>query len=219
MFLDLMVVDLGPPSVARAALSASGFAELEEFLTISRHDEPILAMDYDRRGLLSPDFIRNTALDGLLARQDGLPVALRGANLLMDLSSGVPEPAAYVIVRTDRRLGFDPIAEWELAVRALRAHGSFRLDIGSPDFTILSQSPDRFFAAPAAAVRRPVWVEALLERHVDLAVLGVGQSAVAVFKRFAALRLVTLTGVIVFIGWWEQGQLSIVTPLAALRAG
>ncbi|MFT4794009.1 MAG: transcriptional regulator of nitric oxide reductase [Paracoccaceae bacterium] len=230
VYLDLMVVDLGPPSVARAALGVAGFAELQEFLTISRHDEPILVMDYGRHGLLSPDFVRNTAPDWLSARQGGLPVALRDADLLADLAPDVPEPTAYVILRTDRRLGFDPTAEWDLAVRALRAHGSFRPEIGSTDFTIASQSPARFFAEPvAAAPRRPVWVEAFLERRVDLAVLVIGllglggalafgQSAVAALKRFTALRLVTLTGVIVFIGWWGQGQLSIVTPLAVLRA-
>jgi ferredoxin len=157
-------------------------------------------------------------------------VALRDADLLADLGPDVPEPTAYAILRTDRRLGFDPTAEWELAVRALRAHGSFRPEMGGTDFTILSQSPARFFSAPAAAApRRPVWVEAMLERRFDLGVLAAGlvllggalafgQSAVAALKRFTALRLVTLTGVIVFIGWWGQGQLSIVTPLAVLRA-
>ncbi|MFT7391993.1 MAG: NosR/NirI family nitrous oxide reductase transcriptional regulator [Paracoccaceae bacterium] len=228
-FLDLVVVDLGAPSVARAALSPSGWAELREFLTISKHDEPILVMDYGRHGLLSPTFIRNTAPEWLSARQSGLPIALRDADLLASLADDVPEPNAFIILRTDRRLGFDPTAPWDLSVRALREHGSFRPEVGSTDFSLEVQTPARFYMAPpAAAAPKPVWVEALLARRIDLIVVAAGmialgaalafrQSAVAALKRFTPYRLAFLAAMIVFVGWWGQGQLSIVTPLAVLR--
>lgn len=227
-FLDLVVVDLGAPSVARAALGAAGYAELAEFLTISRHDEPILVMDYGRHGLISDDFIRNTAPEWLSARQDGLPIALRDADLLVDLADDVPDPTAFLILRTDRRLGFDPTRAWELSVRALREHGSFRPEIGSTDFTLETVAPARFYSTPAAATPKPVWVEAMLARRVDLGLLALGlvalggalafrQSAIAALKRFTPYRLAFLAAMIVFVGWWGQGQLSIVTPLAVLR--
>ena len=55
-YLDLWIVDLGPKSIARAALDKSSFEELQEFLTISTHDEPILVIDAGRHGLVSEDF-------------------------------------------------------------------------------------------------------------------------------------------------------------------
>ena len=63
-------------------------------------------MDWSRR-----TFIRNTSPDWLSAEQDGLPVALRDADLFVELGKGVPDGEAMVL-RTDRRLGFDPAREW-----------------------------------------------------------------------------------------------------------
>ncbi len=106
-YLDLWAVDIGPPAVARAALEAGALAELQEFLAVSPDEEPILVIDAGRHGLVSADFVRNTAPDRISAQQDGLPVALRDADLAVETLPGVPEGTA-MILRTDRRLGFDP---------------------------------------------------------------------------------------------------------------
>lgn len=42
-YLDLWVVDLGPPSVARAVLDEDTFVDLRRFMEISQTDEPILS--------------------------------------------------------------------------------------------------------------------------------------------------------------------------------
>ncbi|MBL9058432.1 MAG: 4Fe-4S binding protein, partial [Mangrovicoccus sp.] len=105
-FLDLWLVDLGPPSIARAALAPRSFAELQDFLAISPDAEPILVIDTGRHGLVSADFVRNTAPDLLAAEQDGLPVALRDADLIVELAPGAPREGTAMILRTDRRLGF-----------------------------------------------------------------------------------------------------------------
>ena len=75
----------------------------------------ILVIDAGRHGLVSSDFVRNTAPDRLAAMQDGLPVALRDADLLFETLPGVPEGTA-MILRTDRRLGFDPARDWTMTV-------------------------------------------------------------------------------------------------------
>ena len=130
VYLDLWIVDLGPPSVARAALTPETFQALQGFLAIADHDEPILVIDAGRHGLVSEDFVRNTAPDRLSAHQGGFPVALRDADLIVELAPGAPEGAA-MILRTDRRLGFDPTAEWTLEATAVREHGMFRPEIGT----------------------------------------------------------------------------------------
>ncbi|TYO89512.1 4Fe-4S binding protein [Oceanicella actignis] len=230
VFLDLWVVDVGPPALARAALAPETLAELRAFLAVSDHDEPLLVIDAGRHGLVSDDFVRNTAPDLITLEQDGLPIALRDADLEVQLAPGGPEAARAMILRTDRRLGFDPARPWTLRIAALRRHGPFMPEIGARSFELTHVTPERFFRAPQAApAPAPPWVEAALARRVDLAAL-----AVVLLALFAALgpwmrrlaasrlhlpaRLAFLAAMIVFVGWHGQGQLSIVTALGALRA-
>ncbi len=229
LYLDLWLVDVGPQAVARAVLDDATLAALGRLGVVSPEDEPILVIDAGRHGLVSEDFVRNTAPDRLSAEQDGLPVALRDADLLPQVHPGVPE-GATMILRTDRRLGFDPTREWTLTARAVRAHGQFQPELGSADFTLNYVAAERFFTRPAAASSPlPPWREALLNRRADLILLG-GFLAVllvalgplmrrlAGLRLFTPLRLAILAVVIAFVGYWGQGQLSIVTVLATLRA-
>lgn len=229
-YLDLWIVDLGPPSIARAALSPETLERLDHFLDLTPTAEPILLIDAGRHGLVSGDFVRNTAPDLLTATQDGLPVALRDADLTVDLAPGVPQGTA-MIVRTDRRLGFDPSRPWTLEVEALREHGSFQPEIGRATLTAGHATPERFFLREGAMAQpaSPV-VEALRNRAPDLVVLAgllavllalVGPLMHRVARRgvLTPVRLCALAVVLGFVGWWGQGQLSIVTVLGVLQAG
>ncbi|WP_149587642.1 4Fe-4S binding protein [Tabrizicola flagellatus] len=227
LYLDLWAVDLGPPSVARAVLSPESLSELGRFLAVSPQDEPILVIDTARHGLVSKDFVRNTAPDLLSATQGGLPLALRDADLLFETLPEVPEGTA-MILRIDRRLGFDPAADWELSATALREHGQFQPEIGSAHFTLTLAAPERFFLRETPPEKLAPWQEAILNRQTDLwaltgllavmlAALGPGMNRLADHALFTPIRLATLVVVTGFIGFWGQGQLSIVTPLATLR--
>ncbi|MGL4311429.1 MAG: 4Fe-4S binding protein [Paracoccaceae bacterium] len=232
IYLDLWLVDLGPPAIARAALTNESFSELQRFLSVSPDDEPLLVIDTGRHGLVTQDFVRNTAPDRLGAEQGGLPVALRDADLLFETLPDVPQGTA-MILRTDRRLGFDPAADWQLVVQAVREHGMFQPETGSKHFKLPHATPERFFKrAEAADLRKPLpqWLEALRNRAADLglltaflvallATLGPGMNRLADHRHFRAIRLGILAVMTGFIGWWGQGQLSIVTPLAMLRTG
>ena len=227
-YLDLWIVDLGPHSIAKAALSDDTYEELQRFMEISDNDEPLLLIETARHGLVSEDFVRNTSPDWLSAEQDGLPVALRDADLFVELADGAPDGTA-MILRTDRRLGFDPSREWTLKVLAVREHGMFQPEIGSVTIEVAHSTPDRFFTRPVQIKPAPPWLEALRNRQTDMIVLAVfltgliavllfKQSALAALPRFTPVRLAILAVVTGFIGWWGQGQLSIVTVIGTLRA-
>ena len=231
-YLDLWIIDLGPPSIAQAALSRAGYDELQDFLAISPEDEPLLLIETGRHGLVSPEFIRNTAPDRVFATQNGLPVALRDSDLLVELSPDLPEPlhdGTAMILRADRRLGFDPAQAWTLHAQAVRAHGMFQPETGTVEFPATHRTPERFFLRAETLAPVPPWLEALRSRRTDLIVLGVllttltaalllAQSRIAARKTLTPLRLTVLAAVTLFIGWWGQGQLSIVTVLGVLRA-
>lgn len=226
-YLDLWLVDIGPKSIAQAALSSDTYDELQAFLKISPEAEPLLVIERARHGLVSEDFIRNTSPDLIQAEQDGLPIALRDADILVELGEGVPEGTA-LILRTDRRLGFDPTSEWTLKLEAQRAHGMFQPQIGSVTLDVHHKTDARFFLIPEEVKPTPPWLDAIRNRQSDLIILGsflgllcgalfFAQSRIAGFKTFTPLRLAILAFVTAFVGWWGQGQLSIVTVLATLR--
>ncbi|MBC7133983.1 MAG: 4Fe-4S binding protein [Roseovarius sp.] len=230
-YLDLWVVDIGPPSIARAVLSDSAFEELQNFMEIADNDEPVLLIDAARHGLVTEEFVRNTSPDLISAEQGGFPIAFRDSDIYIELNDDLPEAlhdGAALILRTDRRLGFDPTAEWTLKIDALRKHGSFHPEIGSVTLTSTHITPERFYARPEAVRPVPPWVEALRNRATDLIVLAVfltglvavllfGMNRLAGHRLFTPIRLGLLAAVLGFVGWWGQGQLSIATPLAVAR--
>jgi len=226
-YLDLWLVDLGPHAIARAALSSDTYAELRSFMEISNNDEPILVIETARHGLVSEEFVRNTSPDWLAAEQDGLPVGLRDADLFVELADGAPEGTA-MILRTDRRLGFDPAREWLLKVSAVRQHGMFQPETGSVSLDVAHVTPERFFSRPVQFKPSPPWVDALRNRQADMIVGGIFLAGLVLLlatfmnrlargRRFTVIRLSILAFVVGFVGWWGQGQLSIVTVLGVLR--
>ncbi|MFZ7090800.1 4Fe-4S binding protein [Primorskyibacter sp. 2E233] len=230
-YLDLWVADLGPRSIARALLSEDTLDELDHFTTISGFDEPILVVETARHGLVSENFVRNTAPDLIGAEQGGFPVALRDADIFVELSQDVPEAlrdGTAMILRTDRRLGFDPASEWAISIKAVREHGMFQPQVGSVTLTTTHQTPERFFTRPGQVTKLSPFQEAVRNRQDDIILLAVfllclipllflGQSWLAGQKFYTPMRLSILAFVLGFIGWWGQGQLSIVTPLASLQ--
>lgn len=226
-YLDLWVVDIGPPAIAEAILEPDSLVQLRNFQELSPEDEPILVIDAGRHGLVTEDFVRNTSPDLITASQDGLPISLRDADLDIELRDGIPGEVAMVL-RTDRRLGFDPTSDWSLSVRATREHGSFRPEIGTVDFALTHKTDERFFIRDEPPEPVPVWRQAMEARSGDLVVLAgglaalvplllFGQSRLAGYRHYTAIRLLILAGVIGFVGWWGQGQLSIVTVLGVMR--
>lgn len=229
-FIDLYAVDLGPPSIARAVLGPGTLAEVQRFTARAPDDELYLLIEAGRHGLVSEDFVRNTAPDRISATQDGLPLALRDADILPDLAKDVPQDlgdATKMIVRLDRRLGFDPTRAWQLSLQAVRLHGQFQPEVGETHFTVALQTPERFFIRPETPKQLSPFGEALRNRATDLKVLAgfltvliaalLAQSRLAGLRAFTPVRLSILAFVIGFIGFWGQGQLSVVTLLAVIR--
>ena len=229
-YLDLWIVDLGPPSVARAVLSKDTLKELNDFYQIYPDDEPILLIETARHGLVTEDFIRNTVPSMISAKQGAFPFALRDADLFVELLPEVPQDGVAMVLRTDRRSGFNPIEPWDLSLEAKREKGFIQPKVGTTSLTVTYAAPSRFFVTPKPPRIVPAWVSAIEQRWLDMVVLAVGLLVLvavllvrldwlASLRAYTPIRLGVLACTAGFIGWYGQGQLSIVTPLGALRAG
>lgn len=226
-YLDLWVIDVGPDSIARAVFEQDTLDELDQFKSISLHDEPILFIETARHGLVGDEFVRNTSPSLIGMSQGGFPVALRDADLYITLKPDVPDGHA-LILRTDRRLGFDPASEWTVTATATREHGMFQPEVGYADIEFSHLTAERFFQRPKLQVALKPWQEAILNRQNDLIIVSVflvsltltllfAQSQLASWRYFKPFRLLVLGFVVGFIGWWGQGQLSIVTVMATIN--
>lgn len=226
-YLDLWVVNIASTSIARAILTPQSVTELKSFLAISKNAEPILLIDAGRHGLVGDDFVRNTSPDLIFLKQGGLPIALRDSDLEFQMLANVPGTTA-MIFRTDRRLGFDPTSEWELTIRSVRAHGSFRPVYGTKDFSVTHKIDARFYTIEEEQKPLAPWIQAIFQRGFDIGaviigivflmwVLWVKMSWFAGLKYYTPIRLTILSLVIIFVGWLGQGQLSIATVLGVFR--
>ena len=229
LFLDLWLVDVTVPALAHAALDDSTIRQMTRFQNVAPTDEFLLLIDAGRHGLVSDTFVRNTSPDLIKAEQGGLPIALRDADFLVDLAPDVPEGNA-IILRSDRRLGFNPAEPFTLIVEAVREHGMITPEIGRVALTLDHQTDERFFLREKIITQLPPWLEALYNRQADLIALAVGlgllvwalgarMNRFAGWQHFTPARLMILAAMTGFIGFWGQGQLSIVTPLGVLRTG
>ena len=130
--------------------------------------------------------------------------------------------------RRDRRLSFDPASPWTVNITANRAHGMFQPEIGSVVLSLEHQTDEGYFLRTTVIKPLAPWLEALYNRQADLILLLVfsmpvlaallfKQSWLAALTSFSAVRLGILALVVGFIGWWGQGQLSVVTVIATIR--
>jgi len=220
LYLDLYVADLAVPSVANALIDD----ETKRLMSaaVREHEEPILVLANGRHQLLDDDFIRNTAPDRIGVRQEGYPIAVRDADVEVTLKLSLPAFDQMIMLRLDTRLGFDPGSPFELSARAVRDHGMFMPERGTHDLSLTATPPERFFSEPKTVENVPVWQAAILERWPDFLAGGLfwlllrRQQALSSHPLFPWFRLSALLMMTVFVGWYGQGQLSIVTPLATL---
>ena len=245
LYLDLWLMDIGPAAVAHSVLDQESIEKLDYFLSISPQDEPLLVLDAGRHGLVSEQFVRNTEPDLLGARQGGLPVAIRDADLDLRLKPEIlsqmgldanfyshelgGEMGGQLVMRASRRLGFNPTEPLELIIKATREHGSFMPTSGSIDLSVTHQSPAEFFKTVIQPKPPTALEAAIMARKPDLIALGIGLLALSVLlmwkmnslaahPKYRLVRLGILASVIGFVGWWGQGQLSVVTVLGTVRA-
>ncbi|NBT50636.1 MAG: 4Fe-4S binding protein [Marivivens sp.] len=173
-YLDLWILDIGPPTIARAALGQDTIDQLEVLQRLVPSSEMILLIENGRHGLVGPDFVRNTSPDWVSATQDGLPIQFT-------LDAEYTAAPRFFISNTGQPIETSPLKE------ALR-----------------NRQTDLIIGA--------IFVTALLIG------LGFGQSRIAEKARLTPVRLSILAFVTVFVGWWGQGQLSIVTVTGVLQA-
>lgn len=225
-FSDLYIAYLNSPAVGRNLLSEFGWKHL--LGRIDDGDHALLVVAAGAYTFVGDKFVRGAVPDRLTLKQGDLPLELRDLDL--DDPLRLPEDlrnADAKVFRVIGPAGLDPAHTLDFALRVTRDKG-----IVYPER--ISRSFSAPYTLPADQVTLPEsdnkgWQGIWRSRAWELAVLA-GMLALLVVvlvrpkwivaspARLARFRIGYLLFTLLFIGWFAQGQLSIVNITALIQA-
>lgn len=224
-FADLYIAWVSVPSVGRNLLTQSGWRRLQGRLEAGDH--AILVMAKGRYNVVGDGFVPGSVPDRLVLRQSGLTIEMRDLNLDLPLADGAPRADHAYALRVIGLAGLDPSQPLQFSLQVTRLKGMIYPQRFTREFRFDYTLPDRFYVAPQSDGKS--WQGIWKQRRAEIAVM-----VVAVLILFVSLaRQKTLTGsgarlawfrtgyllfTLFFIGWYAQGQLSIVNITGVLQA-
>ena len=222
---DFYVALASVPSIGRTLLAPASLARLAGRLDPGDH--ALLVAYGGRYGVIGEDFVAGTPPDRLLLKQNGLAIEMRD----LDLDLKTTEPAlrgkTLRVFRIIGQSGLDLAHPLDLALVVKRARGIIYPERINREFSSQLRLPARFYVAPVSNDK--TWVAIWRERWPELALLAAGLAVLAVAlarqqaltanaRRYAWFRQAYLLYTALFIGWYAQGQLSIVNLTGLLQA-
>lgn len=226
VFTDMYVANLNVPTVGKNLLSPEKWAYLQERLDPGDH--ALLILVNGRYPLMGEDFVRGTVPDRVSLNQQNLPIEIRDMDF--DAVLNVPSDlnqAQWLVVRVIAPAGLDPAQPMDYALHVTRSKGIVYPELVRQSFVTTSQLPEAYVAV--ATSDQKTWHSIWLDRWPELALLVLAL-AVLVWalreppwlmlhaQRMARFRVGYLLFTLCFVGWYAQGQLSIVNLTAVVQA-
>jgi hypothetical protein len=227
-FIDLYIAFVSVPSIGRNLLTNASWEKLQNRL--EPDDHAILVMSKGRYSVTGDDFVRGSTPDRIVLKQDQLPIEMRDLNLEIalkaDLGPGL-DRESLTIFRIISRAGLDPSRPLDFVLPVTRLKGIIFPEKIVQDFAISLALPARFYTVPESDNKS--WDGIWRDRSGEVVILMIGlailslalaqqKRLVAHQRRFTLFRNIYLLFTLFFIGWYAQGQLSIVNLTSLLQA-
>lgn len=226
MFIDLYSTLASVPSIGKNLLDAASWERLSGRL--EKGDHAILVMWGGRYSITPEDFKPGTSPERLSLKQGGLPIEMRDLDLELRLADGTPlSPENMKVFRVIAQTGLDLSKPLELSLDTKREKGMVYPEIIRKSFPYRIEVPERFYDVPAGDNK--TWVSIWQQRTDELAVLAGALLILSLLllqqrwltanaRRFTVIRISYLIFTLGFIGWYAQGQLSIVNLTGVLQS-
>jgi len=226
VFIDLYLAYVSVPSIGRNLLQPNSWARLGNRLEPGDH--ALLVLSKGRYSIAGDEFIPGTVPDRLLLQQDQLPLEMRDLNLELALADpkSLPTESMHVL-RIISQSGLDPSQPLDFTLPITRNKGIVYPQRLTQNVTVRMQLPARFYQPAERDDKswRGIWTSrwpelALLVAALALLTLALSRQVLLTknSRRFSWFRRGFLLFTLVFIGWYAQGQLSIVNLTGALQA-
>lgn len=226
IFIDFYLAYVSVPSVGRNLLTERSWNKLRNRL--DEGDHAMLVLSRGRYSVLGDDFVRGTVPDRLLLKQDGLPIDMRDLDLELNLADTASLPTENIVVlRIISQAGLDAASPLAFSLPITRSKGIVYPERITRNVDFSYRLPARFHTTPQGsdASWRGTWTGRKVELLSLLAGLALLAGALAWQKRlvrdsrqFLWFRRVFLLFTIGFIGYYAQGQLSVVNLTGAIQA-
>ena len=226
MFIDLYSALVSVPSIGKNLLDAASWERLSGRL--EKGDHAILVMWGGRYSITPEDFKPGTSPERLSLKQGGLPIEMRDLDLELHLADGTPlSPENMKVFRVIAQTGLDLSKPLELSLDTKREKGMIYPEIIRQSFVYRIEIPERFYDVPAGDNK--TWVSIWHERVTELGVLAGALLILSILllqqrwltanaRRFTVIRISFLVFTLGFIGWYAQGQLSIVNLTGVVQS-
>lgn len=227
-FIDLYIAYVSIPSIGRNLLSEASWKLLQDRL--ESDDQAFLVMSKGRYSLTGENFVRGSVPDRIVIKQENLPIEMRDLDqtvvLKDELAHGLDQQS-LTIFRVINRAGLDPAKQLDFVLPITRLKGMVYPEKLTKNFIISLAIPERFYIVPASdnkswnGVWRDRWIEIaiLLSALVVLSLALIKQQRLVRSQRqFAVFRNGYLLFTLCFIGWYGQGQLSVVNLTSVFQA-
>ena len=233
-FFDIYYGYLNAPIIGKNLLGESEYLRLLDALRPEEH--ALAVMSVGPYSAVEDNFKRGTVPSRLSVTQNALPIDIRDTDFYgyqePSLAPGVPDFSSMHIFRIKAQAGFDPSAQWSmnLDVRFNRNHLVEDSVVFNDTYTL----PDALFEAvestePAIDSPRPVWQLIWENRLTEFVILILGLLILTVLlsyrdwvvRRVGHIHLIRwsfLVFTLFFIGFYAQGQLSVINILTLLKA-
>lgn len=225
VFIELFVAHLNTPSLGRAILGDGAYARTMRLKEPGQNVWWVASAG--AHSFLDPDFVRGTAPARLGLAQDGTPLELRDFDLFPAPPEGAPPLNGALVLRTAPLATIDPARPHHFELTLVREKGLIR-----PEVVLRTVALD--YAAPADLFTRPPtpppeWLLAWQDRWAELTVIAIALALLSVVlarprwisvegRRLAIFRFAFLAFTLGYLGWYAQGQLSIVQITGAVKS-
>ena len=225
-FVTLYAAHLEVPSVGRNLLAPKDWDYLKGRLEPG--DSALLVIASGDYSMLGDDFVRGAVPNRLNVHQGSLPLEIRDMDIDTPLKLPAPlQSAEWKVFRVIGPSGLDPAQPLAFDLRVTRSKGVMYAERVGKDFTLVSELPEKYFEA--AHSDNKTWRSIWTDRAWELALLVLGLAVLtwalrhqrwlsADRRRLSRFRTGYLLFTLLFIGWYAQGQLSIVNLTALVQA-
>lgn len=225
LFVDAYLACLNIPSVGRSLLGDAGYKALMDRL------EPgsmaFWVATAGRYSFIEDDFVPGSAPARLSLMQSGLPIELRDLDMDLPVAEGLPQFNTRRILRVEGHAGFDPGQPFTLALTITRAKGMILPTLIHKPVELSMELPSRYLLTPPTPM--PEWLRAWKDKALELGIIGAALTLLTVVlarprtlsrnkRRLTLFRYGFLAFTLGFIGWYAQGQISIVQITGIIKS-
>ncbi len=223
-FIDLYLACVSVPSIGRNLLTAAGWRKLQGRL--EEGDHALIVMSSGRYSVTGEDFVPGSVPDRIRLRQDNLPIDMRDLDL--DVKLAVPLAVDSVtVLRVIGQAGLDPASPMDFTLPITRNKGIVYPERITRELNLRYRLPERLLTAVDDNSKS--WPGIWSQRRWELAMLAAGLAVLSAAllmqkrltengARFEWFRRGYLVYTVGFIGYYAQGQLSIVNVTGVIQA-